>query len=109
MDYATMADRQRQRIAEAYDRDEAKRAAISAELMRYEYLNIEGDHWFDVCSAACDEFDKKNETDEEFTLAQLVLTAYENGDSLLRALAAPYYEILRRHAAKLADAEVDNG
>lgn len=109
MDYATAADAQRQREEEAYDQAEVQRAATAAELMADKYLNIQGDGFFGMASCAMDEFDRKNECDEEFTLMQLVIEAYDNGDPLLRALAAHYYEILRRHAAKLADAEVSNG
>ncbi len=109
MDYATAADNQRQRETEAYDKAESQRIAKAAELMAEKYLNIQGDGFFGMASTACDEFDRKNECDEEFTLMQLVIAAYDNGDPLLEALAAPYYEILRRHAAKLAEEEVRNG
>ena len=109
MDYATMADAARQRETEAYDKAESQRTAKAAELMEDKYLNLRGAGFWDLAVDAMDDLDKLHNTDEEHSLTQLVIAAYDSSDPLLRALAAPYYEILRRHAAKLAEEEVRNG
>lgn len=109
MDYATMADAARQREEEQLEIAELKQDHAVVELMENKYLNLRGAGFWDLAVDAMDDLDKLHNTDEEHSLTQLVMAAYDSSDPLLRALAAPYYEILRRHAAKLAEEEVSNG
>lgn len=109
MDYATMVDAARQREEEQLEIAEIKHDHTVAELMEDKYLNLRGTGFWDLAVDAMDDFDKLHNTDEEHSLTQLVLAAYDSSVPLLRALAAPYYNVLREHAAKLAEAEVRNG